>query len=166
MFQLEFLDPKSGKWRLLGDDGNDFELLSEAWTEAVMAAQIGAPYNGAQFRVIDNGGEHQDDCGLGIGGPTCDCGGWVVISEGRVSWDGKLARVSFNLLGRDAAPVQWWPGTTRLDVYGRWVREAQAVSAYPAELVTELAQKLGRTEPVKALPAGKPRPAREKGKGP
>ena len=86
MFQLEYFDEPAGKWRRLGEDGNEFERPSLAWDEAVEAAKIGPPYDGARYRVVTEGAEHQDDCGLGIGAPQCDCGTPVVVElEGRVS---------------------------------------------------------------------------------
>lgn len=86
MFQLEYFDEPAGKWRPLGEDGNEFERPSLAWDEAVEAARIGPPYDGARYRVVSSALEHQDDCSLGIGGLHCDCGAEPVVAlEGRVS---------------------------------------------------------------------------------
>lgn len=77
------------KWRPLGEDGNAFDRSSEgraeAWREAQAAANLGIPWAGASYRLVDVAeGDHADDCALGIGGDWCDCGVEPVIVEERV----------------------------------------------------------------------------------
>jgi hypothetical protein len=83
VFQVEFRPAGHEKFQLLGDDGNEFESPVEAWAEAVGAARIGVPWDGGVFRVVDMGGEHVDDCGLGLGG-SCDCRAPIVVLEGQI----------------------------------------------------------------------------------
>lgn len=96
--EIQFKQLGTDKWRLLGDDGNEFETAEEAWREAQAAADLGIPWGGASFRLVDNdAAEHSDDCPIGLGRMNaCDCGAARVVEERRL-WppgaiqEGKLA---------------------------------------------------------------------------
>lgn len=111
MFQLEYFDEPGGKWRALGDGR---ERPSQAWDGAVEEVVRGRLRDGALFRVTTPGDDHQDDCALGIGGESCDCGAEAIVAlEGRVSVEcgmvtsrmsvGKLGPVPFTLTQRFVA---------------------------------------------------------------
>lgn len=78
------------KWRELGDDGNSFDRSSdgcaEAWREAQAAANLGIPWAGATYRLVDPcEGDHADDCALGLDSTAwCDCGIEPTVVEERV----------------------------------------------------------------------------------
>ena len=116
------------KWRALGEDGNAFDRSSEgraeAWREAQAAANLGIPWAGASFRLVDVAeGDHADDCALGIGGDWCDCGVEPVIVE---------ERILFPLVGIDArsaypAEVKLSSNTSFGKVRTRVLPEAEVV---------------------------------------
>lgn len=86
MLEIQFRQLGGQKWLLLGDDGNEFESEAEAWPEAQAAADLGIPWGGATFRLVDIGaGEHSDDCSLGLSREHgCDCGADPVVVAERV----------------------------------------------------------------------------------
>lgn len=87
---MVFRSPVVGKWQTLGDDGNEFDRSSEgraeAWREAQAAANLGMPWAGATFRLVDPfEGDHRDDCVLGLDAEAwCDCGVELAVVEERV----------------------------------------------------------------------------------
>lgn len=144
-----FLSPVVKKWQLVGDDGNEFdrstEGRAEAWREAQAAADLGMPWAGATFRLIDVvAGNHADDCAIGLDATAwCDCGvepeiveervlfpsapGGVVETEGE---DGGFAAIA-------ALAARQMSETIRKDREGPPERlcrfEREPVLAYPAE---------------------------------
>lgn len=85
MLEIQFKQLGAEKWRRLGEDGNEFETPEEAWPEAQTAANLGLPWGGALFRLVEIGaGDHSDDCALGLGSENgCDCGAEPVVVEER-----------------------------------------------------------------------------------
>jgi hypothetical protein len=87
---MVFKSPVIGKWQPLGEDGNEFdrstEGRAEAWREAQAAANLGMPWAGATFRLVDPfEGDHRDDCVLGLDSTAwCDCGVELAVVEERV----------------------------------------------------------------------------------
>lgn len=81
MLEIQFKQSDTDKWRRLGEDGNEFETADEAWPEAQAAANLGMPWAGAIYRLVEiDGGDHADDCALGLGWENgCDCGAEPVI---------------------------------------------------------------------------------------
>jgi len=86
MLQIWFRPLREQKFRLMGDDGNEFEGATEAWAEAQTAANLGIPWAGATFQLVDvTAGDHSDDCALGLGVENgCDCGIEPLVVEERV----------------------------------------------------------------------------------
>lgn len=100
---MVFRSPVVGKWQTLGDDGNEFDRSSagreQAWREAQAAANLGMPWAGATFRLVDPfEGDHRDDCVLGLDAEAwCDCGVELAIVEERVVMpsDGAFQKIGF-----------------------------------------------------------------------
>jgi hypothetical protein len=104
MIEIQFKQLGGQKWRLLGDDGNEFASPEEAWPEAQFAANLGLPWAGATFRLVDiDAADHGDDCVRGLGPYTCDCSAEPVVLEERVLFppEGVIQKLAFGgLYGR------------------------------------------------------------------
>lgn len=93
MFEAQY-QAESGKWVLLG--AGAFKGLAEAWDATIEAVEAAGPA-GLLFRIVDLGGDHLDDCSLGIGG-DCDCREPLIVAQGRMSRGGEGRPMSMAIM--------------------------------------------------------------------